>query len=178
MNEIEVDLDYFDYDKIAYHGHTQSVIDKVIERGYFNFSDDDWEWLGTGAYFFEEDIQQAKSWCIRKNNYTNWSIIKAEIKTNRMINLVDTNHFNKFKNFVSLIRERYKKTGGLKKVTNKLIFDILYRLEEYDAVRHVFRVGEDADKIFPTQVNRMQVQVCVRNHECIENFEEVDSDEY
>jgi len=173
--EYDFDVDYFEYNKICYHGHKREVIDKTIERGRFNLSDEDWEYLGTGVYFFEEDIQQAISWCTRVKNYEDWSIIKSRIKAEKLLDFVNTNHFNELKSFVKKVRTRYRSIGGLKQVNTKLIFDILYELEPYDVIRHAFCVGEDPENIYPTPITRMQIQVCVRNQDCIRYIEEVET---
>jgi hypothetical protein len=50
------------------------------------------------------------------------------------LDLLDTANFNSFKEFATLLRQKYKKLNGNKKITSKLIFDLLYELEEYDVV--------------------------------------------
>jgi|SRR5690554_850567 len=107
-------------------------------------------------------------------NIQRWGVIEAHIKTQKMLDLVSPSNFNELKKIVTIIRQRYKILGGLKKVTTKLIFNVLYNVEAYDAVRHIFCVGNEDDRIFPTEIIRMQIQVCVRNPECIVSFKEVE----
>ncbi|MFP4022057.1 MAG: hypothetical protein ACLFUK_10705 [Halanaerobium sp.] len=107
-----------------------------------------------------------------------WSVIKANIRTDKLLDLLDTANFNSFKKFATLIRQKYKKLNGNKKITSKLIFDFLYELEEYDVVRHIFVVGDNQKPVKPTELMRMQVQICVRNQDCITDIEEVDTDGY
>lgn len=73
-----------------------------------------------------------------------------------------------------MIKDRYKKIDGFKKITTKLIFDLLNEVEKFDVVRHVFPVGSKSELVLPTKIARMQVQLCVRNQDCITDIEEVD----
>lgn len=73
-----------------------------------------------------------------------------------------------------IIKDRYKKIDGFKKITTKLNFDLLNEVEEFDVVRHVFPVGRKSELVLPTKITRMQVQLCVRNQDCITDIEEVD----
>lgn len=175
---MDLNLNIFDYNETGYHGHTQPVINEIVRSGKFNPSDRDWEYLGTGVYFFEDDILQAVRWCKYARKYDQWSVIRAKIKTDKLLDLLDTANFNSFKEFATLLRRKYKKIDGSKKITSKLIFNFLYELEEYDAVRHVFVVGDNPKPIQPTEVTRMQVQLCVRNQDCITDIEEVETDGY
>jgi len=72
-----------------------------------------------------------------------------------------------------LLRRKYKRLNGNKKITSKLIFDLLYKLEKYDVVRHIFVVGENSKPVQQTEIMRMQVQLCVRNQDCITELKPV-----
>jgi len=110
--------------------------------------------------------------------YDQWSVIRADIRTDKLLDLLDTANFNSFKEFATLLRQKYKKLNGNKKITSKLIFDLLYELEEYDVVWHIFVIGENPKPVQPTEVMIMQVQLCVRNQDCITDIEEVETDGY
>ncbi|MGB5637309.1 MAG: hypothetical protein WBM44_25005 [Waterburya sp.] len=45
----------------GYHGTSLSAAQKIIEQG-FNFSINDYDWLGTGVYFFQDAPLRASSW--------------------------------------------------------------------------------------------------------------------
>lgn len=171
---MDINLNLFDYEKIGYHGHRKIVIDKIIRDNKFNLSDGDWEYLGTGIYFFEDDVFQAIRWCKYARKYDSWSVVQADIKSNKLLDLVDTLNFDYFQEFTAMIKDRYKKIDGFKKITTKLIFDLLNEVEEFDVVRHVFPVGRKSELVLPTKIARMQVQLCVRNQDCITDIEEVD----
>jgi hypothetical protein len=53
----------------AYHGTTLSAASDIYHRrGPFRLSDKPGNWLGRGAYFFEENLPQAIDWAIHQVN--------------------------------------------------------------------------------------------------------------
>ncbi len=167
------DLELCDYQCVCFHGHTKEVIDNIIETKSFNDSIKDWEWLGDGVYFFERHFNHAKNWCIKARKYDKWSTVEANITTEKMLDMIDPDNFDEFKKITSKIRNRYSQSGGIKKVTTKLIFNLVHIVENYDAVRHSFSVGEHEECIYPTNMVKMGIQICVRNHDCIDILKEV-----
>ncbi|MEJ6952082.1 hypothetical protein [Natronospora cellulosivora (SeqCode)] len=175
VDNLEVHL--YDYESICYHGHTQKIINNILKKRTFNSSKKEWEWLGDGVYFFEKYYSHARNWCEKARRYNNWSIIKVNIKTIKMLDMIDPDNFDELKKFTSKIRDRYRELGGIRKVNTKLIFNMAYSKEKYDAVRHAFSVGKHKECIDPTKMEKMEIQVCVRNQECIFILEEVVNNE-
>ena len=51
---------------IGYHGCTEYILNRVV-NGYIedlNFSENEYDWLGKGIYFWENDYERAKQWAI------------------------------------------------------------------------------------------------------------------
>ena len=72
------------------------------------------------------------------------------------------------------INKRYKNltNGRYTKLTNCEILEDLYRINPYDLVKKTF-VIQKRDKIQNTNFLWVQVQMCVRNRDCIKTIEEV-----
>jgi hypothetical protein len=45
----------------GYHGTSQTKALSILDRG-FRASDNDYDWLGTGIYFFQDAPLRAKQW--------------------------------------------------------------------------------------------------------------------
>ena len=72
------------------------------------------------------------------------------------------------------INKRYKNltNGRYTKLTNCEILEDLYRIKPYYLVKKIF-VIQKRDKIQNTNFIWVQVQMCVRNRDCIKTIEEV-----
>lgn len=175
------------YRGIGYHGNKQNNIDKFIDSRSFDKSISPDDWLGVGIYFFEDDLRQAVDWCTRARRYSNWSVIEALIETEKVIDLTNsTENYNKFIEVLKTIREKEDVLIKLKKwyemeydvkvkddFLNPLIFDMMYEYDPYDLVRHTFKVRGRRDEP-TTNIRPMQVQLCVKNEDCIIDYEEVE----
>jgi hypothetical protein len=45
----------------GYHGTSRAKARNILENGFFA-SDNDYDWLGTGIYFFQDAAIRAKQW--------------------------------------------------------------------------------------------------------------------
>ena len=180
MNELNL---LENYECVAYHGTKKENVSSILKDG-FNISDEDDEYLGTGIYFYEKDIFQAIYWRTKakKDKITNVGVIKANIKSDKLIDLTLTSHYEYVYDLSEKIRKRAKNALSKKgfkpsKLTPKNIFNTLYRLKEFDVIKHVFKVPHGG-KIIGTEVFRSQIQLCIRNRKAIHNLEEVDLNGY
>ena len=57
MNNIEV---------YGYHGTSQTKAASILENGFLA-SDNDYDWLGTGIFFFQDAPIRAKQWAIEQH---------------------------------------------------------------------------------------------------------------
>ncbi|WP_027339926.1 hypothetical protein [Halonatronum saccharophilum] len=131
--------------------------------------------------FFERDIYQAINWCARARQYNNWSVIEALIDVENLIDLTLTEHYDKVDKLFEILEDKFENDiNRSKKLTRKELFDILYSINQYDGIRSYFKVpkGGCIGKKVASHIKRVHVQLCVRNHDCIICFEEVDKGEY
>lgn len=159
---------------IGYHGTTRENGKNIIAMKYFHYSVGEKEWLGTGVYFFEDDIIQAKNFCVKARKYDEWMIIKSEIKATKVIDLINSEHLAEFRTIANKIRNRYKKQsdGRPRELLNSVVLNIMYRANPYEIVRACFVVPK-ANRIYGTNISPMQIQLCVRDRCCIKSYEEV-----
>ena len=131
----------------GYHGTTISRGESILKNKYYFVSYKEEEWLGNGVYFFEAEI------CIDLDRLETMTILDKIAKK---------------------INKRYKNltNGRYTKLTNCEILEDLYRIKPYDLVKKTF-VIQKRDKIQNTNFLWVQVQMCVRNRDCIKTIEEV-----
>ena len=163
------------YSCTGFHGTNSESANSILSSNTFLDSQDEEEWLGTGVYFFEDDVQQAVNYIYKAKRVVNFKIIQADINTNKLLNLVDTKTYEQFESFAKKFQNRYKtrKDYSKRKLINAVILDAMYKLEPYEVVRAVFPVPKT--KYAPrTNIQPVQIQVCVRKHDCISNIKEVE----
>lgn len=160
---------------VGYHGTTKESAENIIKTNTFKISNDDEEWLGKGIYFFEDDILQAKDWCVKAKCYNKWTIIRSNIEANTLIDLVDRKTYTDFETLAKKFNKRYLKRsdGKLRKLINAVVINAMYEIIKFDVIRAIFPIPSSKA---PERCNilPMQVQICVRNSKCIKSIEEVE----
>jgi len=163
------------FQAIGYHGTTEKHAQDIIICQHFTQSDDEDDWLGRGIYFFENDIQQAYNFCIKARKYKEWSIIKSNIKAGFIIDLTKIEDVTEFSKIAKSFRDRYykKKDGTKRELLNSVILNAMYNIKQFDLVRGVFQIPETT-KIYRTNICFYQIQLCIRNKDCILDIEKVE----
>ena len=91
---------------IGYHGTSSESAAKILTDG-FRASTQDWEWLGRGAYFWQDAPYRAQSWAIERlgrEGYTGpIAVVAAEILLAGFTDLLDKQGMGQLKE----IAERY-----------------------------------------------------------------------
>lgn len=158
---------------IGYHGTSKEAATSILNSKCFKISNDDEEWLGEGVYFFEDDPIQAVDWCTKVNRFSEWSVLKSDLEAEKVINMLDRKTYTQFKELSKLVKGKYntRKDRKPRKLINSVIFNMMYNIEKYDMVRAAFQIpsAECADR---SNILPMQIQLCVRNRECIKSIEE------
>lgn len=93
---------------IGYHGCTCDVAEKIFsgEDEHLSPSANDYDWLGHGIYFWENDYQRAFEWAelsIRRNKskHAKPAVVGAVILPNHCLDLIQQEH-------IEIVRSRYK----------------------------------------------------------------------
>lgn len=71
----------------GYHGTSQRSAPEIIERG-FDFSTNDYDWLGTGVYFFQDAPMRAATWA-RERYPDSPAVIRSELVLENCLDLLD-----------------------------------------------------------------------------------------
>lgn len=172
---------------IGYHGCRRKVRDSILSGSELRKSEEKFDWLGHGAYFWEDSYNRAEQWAIAKakaskDEYYEPSVLGAVIDLGNCFNLIDTGN-------LPILRRAYNKyinichIAGQEPVTNRgkdkkarfldcVVFNTMHAMREdegelpYDSVRGFFTEGNE---LYDTSgfLDLDHTQICVRNLDCI-----------
>jgi len=166
---------------VGFHGCDQETRNKIVLRqDIFKESVNEYDWLGHGVYFWENDYERALQWA--KERKKNPAVIGALIEPGNCLDLLEQSSREKLKdgyealkNYVSrLSLDLPKNKAGKDHLLRNLdcaVINIFCEQNErfdvkYDSVRGAFWEG---NPLFPGAAikERSHVQICIRNRECI-----------
>ncbi len=180
---------------IGFHGCDKSVSEKIIHgKTGLKKSENEYDWLGHGMYFWEQNLERAREWAKEgaknpNNSIKEPAVIGAVIDLGFCLNLLDSNNIKILKNQYEIF-ELEMDIAGKKIKQNRDVkgnSDLLLRFLDcaviehlhqhrktnnqipFDTVRGVFLEGEP---IYETSGFREKshIQICVRNPNCIKGF--------
>lgn len=74
----------------GYHGTTKDIAEELASQTTpFRVSNDDGDWLGRGAYFFQDGPQRALAWARRHKSSADAAVLVAEIDITNRIDFFD-----------------------------------------------------------------------------------------
>ncbi|NBC32481.1 MAG: hypothetical protein GVY13_07370 [Alphaproteobacteria bacterium] len=176
---------------LGYHGCDRRVAEALIAGGNFLPSENDYDWLGSGVYFWESNplrgLEFAREVTERKQQKTGTledaDVVGAVIDLGFCLDLISSNGLKKIKavyeDFKSYNRSSGrplpKNLGGSDLLLRKLDCAVINHLHEirktgglpaFDSVRGVFLEGTP---IYPGAgfFEKTHIQICVRNPDCI-----------
>lgn len=175
---------------IAFHGCDQSVFDKVIiNHEHLNASNNDYDWLGNGIYFWEQNLERAWQWAndgCKRGKINNPAVIGAVIDLGKCLNLTDGGSILKLKKQYEYFSLSMKildiplpvnknvpnNTDVLLRRLDCAVIESLHAVNTdspFDSVRGVFFEG---DPIYDGSEFREKthVQLCIRNPNCIKGY--------
>jgi len=102
---------------IGFHGCSEQTFDDVIRKGIpLKSSKNDYDWLGSGIYFWEQNYERAKEWAVeqaaRKDGYKP-AVIGAVIDLGNCLNLTDSKYIELLEEEYKLLREDMELTGQM-----------------------------------------------------------------
>lgn len=180
---------------IGFHGCDKSVVEKVIlGQEMLIGSVNDYDWLGHGIYFWENNetraLQYAQSMMKRKNTSVKEpAIIGAVIDLGNCMDLMDSTYLQELKEAYKVFSDAVLEMGNLmpvnsdiKNSTDKLmrrldcaVIEAAHGMNKqagyrpYDSVRGVFWEGKE---LYPGAglTEKNHIQICLRNPNCIKGF--------
>ena len=180
---------------LGFHGCDKSIGEKIISgTDTLEHSHNAYDWLGHGAYFWENNPARALEYAKRlkekahnkKNIIKTPFVIGAIIDPGHCLNLLETDSLNLLKNGYQLLSQSKLKKLPENKAplgTNDLllrdldcaVIEIIHsynkenKKKQYDTVRGVFFEGKE---LYPNAgfKEKNHIQICVRNPNCIKGF--------
>lgn len=157
-----------------FHGTSEKHSRNIIQKGFkIQKEKRDDHWLGTGVYFFREDLEQALIWaCNRYKNDDDVSeahVIKFDTKVNydNFLNLDTRGGMSVFKKYSDDFKRSVRQIKFIGENKEKLRFLIMNFLpKEYFVVQRTFDVESSFDNdllLGYIEMNLHGTQVCIRN---------------
>lgn len=179
---------------LGFHGCSGEVFNKVLyKHEHVIDSENDWDWLGHGAYFWEYNYDRAVSFAKelqgRGKIKGEIAVIGAVIDLGNCLNLLDENCLKLVEASYYNLKKAIENEGKLmpENLNVGKSRDLLHRnldcavinslnksidgskLPSYDSVRAAFIEGEE---LYPNAGFKAKnhIQICVRNKACIKGY--------
>ncbi|NJL72898.1 MAG: hypothetical protein HC888_15770 [Candidatus Competibacteraceae bacterium] len=164
---------------LAFHGCEKKVGEGILSgaKPHLTASANDYDWLGHGIYFWENNPTRADEWA--KGHHRNLKepfVLGAIIQPGNCLNLMESRSLELLKLMYDkqasaiTAAEIPKNTGKMRNLDCAIINMLCASVEgagtPYDTVRSVFLEG---DELYPDSgfKKKTHIQLCVRNEECI-----------
>jgi hypothetical protein len=179
---------------LAYHGCKREIAQELLGGSSFRPSAKDYDWLGAGSYFWENDLLRAYQWATEpRRNFTHPSVVGAAIELGNCLDLTTQSGIEAVKlahdQFISMTKENGypipknedpANVPGRDKIIRRLdcaVMNYLYEIAEtaqesdpiippYAMVRALFPEGSE---LYPGAGfrDKTNIQICVREPEQI-----------
>ena len=175
---------HFDYQRtiIAYHGCDESVVRRVLLTGDpLSASENDYDWLGYGIYFWEFGPERALEWAVEQmkrnpKRIKKPAVIGAHIHLGHCFDLLDTRNTDLLEDCFQSYKDKtggeYPRNRGPLHYLDCAVLNYgLPKLEQtygmnFHTVRGVFQEGTPAFE--GSEIRRKShIQIAVRDPSCI-----------
>lgn len=93
---------------VGFHGCDSSVFDSVVKDGAnLSNSENTYDWLGHGMYFWEGSYERAFEWAKHSSNIQNPAVIGAFIKLGNCVDLLDSEDLQNIAAAYQILKEEY-----------------------------------------------------------------------
>ena len=182
--------DYQPFSIIGYHSCDKEVGLRVL-NGHDELlpSQNSWDWLGSGIYFWEQNPLRAQEYAIESAQRKQFNkkpintpfVIGAIIELGNCLDLIESGSLDILSKAYATLKKTKDAAGEKMPVNNKnnraldcAVIEYLHSSNtrennSYDTVRCAFPEGEQA---YPDSFisSRLHIQLCVRNPACIKGF--------
>lgn len=181
---------------LGFHGCDQSVVDSVVRgRSILRLSRNDYDWLGHGIYFWENDPERALEYAklLRdhprrgQGSISRPAVLGAVIDLGHCLNLMEAASLESMRSAYDTLRSSIESAGaelpvntpgsdgGNDLLLRRLDCAVIQLLHEgntgrsFDTVRGLFFEGAE---LYPNAGFRAKnhIQICVRNPNCIKGY--------
>lgn len=174
----------------GFHGCDKSTYDEVLLKGgSLQQSDNKYDWLGNGIYFWENSVERAFQWAEASKKIKNPAVIGAAIDLGYCLNLTDYNSNEVLRRAYEILKIKHELADEPMPENQDIPGngDILLRdldcaviqqiheyhkekkLEQHDSVRGAFIEG---GLVYPGSAfkEKTHIQLCIINPNCIKAY--------
>lgn len=144
----------------GFHGCDQSVADKVLKsHKALAKSEQSFDWLGHGIYFWEGSAARALEWARQKKGVKNPAVVGAVINLGNCLDLLDDQHIRKVATTHEILESEFRAIGATLPVNaaidkngtslkRELDCKVVMRLHQLnnDAIKKELRIRKDSAK--------------------------------
>lgn len=133
---------------VGYHGCDQSVADKVLKKNQpLSNSENAYDWLGHGQYFWEGSYSRALERAERKKKP---AVIGAFIRLGNCLDLLDASNLENVKQTYQLLQAEYDLIGEVLP-SNRVVRDGVSFLRDLDC-KVIMRLQEENNQLIANQL--------------------------
>lgn len=174
---------------LGFHGCRKSIIeDVVLQKTTMKASNNAFDWLGSGIYFWENNFQRAYEWAVSRYGEADAAVLGGVLSLGKCLDFLDSKYLALLEPAYQRLKIMTEKAGFTKLPENtsddhdsflcrkldcaiiKLIIDDSRRQKSpFDSVRGVFWEGE---VVYPSAGFKRanHIQVSIVNPNCIKGF--------
>jgi hypothetical protein len=164
---------------IGYHGTSVERAERILASG-FQASHNEYDWLGDGAYFFQDAPGRAWEWA-RERFGGEAAVVGAEIDLDGCMDLLDSSWHGVLRDAHADLRARLRKLGypeprqtrGAHRLDREVVNHAAKRLERGGIpVRSVRAAFAEGEPLFPGSAlySRSHIQITVRDSSAIQRL--------
>lgn len=175
---------------LGFHGCDESVRDKVVlKQEDLKFSTNDYDWLGSGIYFWANSPDRALEYASeprRSSKIQKPSVLGAVLDLKCCLDLTEHKNLRIVKDTYDLLSDimksaKYKMPTNIRDKTNNelllrkldcFVIESVHKLKTditYDSVMSVFLEGNELYENAGFR-QKNHIQICVRNPNCIKGY--------
>lgn len=157
----------------VFHGTSIEKAMKIVEDQWIIPSENVFDWLGHGVYFWEESYQRARQWAERKY-LSKAAVVSTDVKLGHCMNLFDSSWSTVIKRAYEDLHQKHQldkiplpvNRAGRRELDCAVVNAIAENIYDIDTVRAAYIEGEPA---FPTSlfVGLAHIQMVARNPDII-----------
>ena len=175
---------------LGYHGCDEAVAEALLAGSPFELSDNDYDWLGCGAYFWEADPIRGRQWAdVQKlrGKLEKPAVIGAIINLGLCLDLTQQKSLDVIRTAYGGLKRLVEKNGyelpanesEYKRQLDNMVFDYLYETmpePKFQTVRGPFFEGTP---LYPNGgiASQTHIQIAVRDLSCIKGVFRVPGDQ-
>lgn len=115
---------------VGFHGCDKKVFDRVIKNnGKLLKSENSYDWLGHGVYFWEGSYERALEWAKESKKVKEPAVIGAFIKLGNCVDLLDSTDVNKVESTYKILKKEFEELGKKLPKNKRRVKDISFERE-------------------------------------------------